>query len=242
VARPPLSGPGDLLVKIPGYNHGAVSNAFPIALVGPGPEPLSVTGVQPATTERLLPGTDQTMTLLGTAFQAGPTQVRIDGVPLATAFTVVGPTTITFDLPDLSLGAHTVEVVKGAESDSTALQVVANADPTLQCGSGDDGNAVPSGGFPILYGGLPSDLLLLIGSPSSLPSDLPGKIHLDLGAGFTQSVNLGAVVIGPGGIASETLAVGGIAGIDLWFQALRVPTPFAFPLQESNLQRVFVQP
>jgi len=240
LSRPPLSGPGVVMVKIPGLNHLHGSNAFPIDLVGPGPQPLSISGVSPSTVDRLIPGTDETVTLIGTGFAAGSTDVLLDGVPLATSFTVVSASTITFDMPDAGLGGHLVEVEKGAESASIPITVAANAAPTLQAGSGDDGDLVPAGGFPVVLAGPPGDLHLLVLSTSSLPSNLPGKIHLDLGASFSQTVNAGLFVIGAGGVATDTVSTG-VGGFDLYLQSLRIPIPFAFPFTESNLQHVFVQ-
>jgi hypothetical protein len=209
----------------------------------PPPDPLTVTAIVPGVVDRLVPGSLETVNILGTAFEVGITFVEIDGVPLSTTFTVLNDTTISFDMPDsFGLGNHTVTVIKGLESDSGMVTIFPNSGATIQVGTGDAGNAVSAAAIPVRLAGQLGQVMLLIASPSNLPSNLPGKIHLDLGANFSQSANLGAYVIGGDGVTDDVISIGGISGIDLFFQPLNVPIPFGWPMAEGNLQHVFLLP
>ena len=72
VAIPAAAGPGDVMVKVPGAGHDAMSNAFPTDLVGsfgvPPPPPFSIDLVSPSVIEALLPGTEQLILIQGAGF------------------------------------------------------------------------------------------------------------------------------------------------------------------------------
>jgi len=241
---PADAGSGDVLVRIAGGGGSSLSNAFPLDLgdAPPPPSPLLISDVSPNPVERLIPGTAQTVTVSGGGFVDGSTLLVIDGVPVDdAAYSFLDPATLTFDVPDsLSLGSHVVLVTDGVFSDTAPLDVVVNAAPTIQAGTGDPFNPVFSTGFPVRLAGQPFDLLVLLASTNNTPSVLPGKVALDLGASFTQLVNAGAHVIGADGVADDTLFPAGLTNTILFFQAVRVPLPLAFPLPETNLSSVFV--
>ncbi len=237
VGIPGDAGPGEVLVQVPGSAGSALSNAVAADVDGGGGNDVSITSITPSTIDRLIPGTDQTITIAGLGFDVN-TDLLLDGSPVTTIWTIVNGNTITLDMPSVSLGVHTFEVDNGSSNDTSNVTVVANATPTLECGTGNVANPVFQSGFPVVRAGLPGEIHLLIGSPSGFPSDIPGLIHLDLGNQFSQSVNLGAAVIGPDGVHESSLSVVGLSGTPLFFQCLRIPVPFGFPLQESNRQWV----
>jgi len=206
-----------------------------------GGTPPVVTAVIPSTIDRLVPGTDQTVAITGSGFSSGTITLDVDGTNVPSGFTVVTDNLITLDFPDFAgLGLRTITVHKGAFSDSGQITVVANASATIQVGNGDDGNPVSSGGVPLSVAGPLGQIQLLIASPSPVPSNLPGKIHLDLGAGFSQTTLVGSFLVNAGGLTLNNLSFPGITGIQLYFQSLEVPLPFHFPMPESNLQHVSV--
>ncbi len=237
IAIPAAAGSGDVLVRNNGTGFANLSNAYPADVDGEL-FAISMVGVFPSVIDRLIPGTDETILITGTGFDLG-TQITLDGSPIATNFSLVNQFTLSFDMPDTNLGPHTIGVTNGVNSDSSPVTVVPNSTPALQCGTGDDGNPVFAAGFPVTFGGNPGEIHLLVGSTSAIPSVLPGKINLSLGNVFTQTTNLGANLIGVDGVTTIMASVVGLPGTTLYFQSLRIPLPFQFPLPESNREWVF---
>jgi len=243
VSVPANAGSGDVLVKLSTSTHASLSNAFPLDIDGPPPPPaVTISSIFPSTVDRLMPGTDEAVGIFGSGFVVGQMSIEIDGLPIATSFTVNSDTFITFDMPDIyGLGTHTVEVIRTSDldSDSTTIDVVNPGLPQLQVGTGDDLNPVTSP-IPFTMAWNPGRVLLLVGSPSSLPSTLPGKIALNLGASFTQTYNFGVYVMNGDGVASSTVSITGVTALPFYFQPLHIPLPFSFPLQQGNLQSVVI--
>jgi hypothetical protein len=170
------SGPGDVIVLIPGGGNATVSNAFPTDLVGtfgtvPGPHP-NITSVTPSSIDALIPGTAETITLGGTDLDL-TTSVLLDNVAIdPSRYTIVDPNTITLDMPQASsLGAHNLGATDGIVTDQFAVTIVAPATPKLEWGTGDAANVVDrDNGLDMIVSGTPGALHAIRGSPIAPPT------------------------------------------------------------------------
>jgi hypothetical protein len=176
ITIPAAAGPGDVIVNAPGSGNATVSNAFPTDLVGtfgtvPGAHP-DITSVTPTTIDALIPGTAETITLTGTNLDLA-TAVLLDGVGIPPSrYTIVGPTTITLDMPQASsLGAHNLGVTDGPTTDQFAVTIVAPATPKLEWGTGDALNVIDrDNGLDMIVSGIPGRAHAVRGSPNGPPS------------------------------------------------------------------------
>ena len=203
----------------------------------------AVSNIIPNTVDNLLPGTGQTVTIVGQGFLPD-TVVQVDNVDITTESTVLSENQISFDMPDVSNGVHLISIVNANGTAGDFIDVVPPSGPVLQAGDGDPGADVFTAiGIPIEMAGPPFSIQLLVASPSDVPSVLPGKIDLDLGAAFTQTYNLGATLLDGNGRAAFTHPLSPpLAGTTLYLQSMQVefPIPQAFPWDSSNLQEIFV--
>ncbi len=203
-----------------------------------------LTAVVPAQLDSLIPGTSETVQLVGGGFGAGTT-VEIDGQPiggLVKPYTFVHPGLITLDMQQVDhLGAATITVRDGVYSDSFDVTLVPPAAPKLQMGSGDPGAVVFSaGGLDVIFAGSPGSLQVFVVSLFDSPSDLPGIVHLDLGAAFTNVPIVGVFPVDPTQAwTAVNLPLAGVPiATTIFGQTVEVGA--TFPLQESNLQEIFV--
>jgi len=245
VAVPASAGPGDVIVNGPGSGGNTLSNAFPTDLVNtfgtpPATGPV-ITNVSPASIPALIPGTAETITITGTGLDLA-TQVLVDGSPVDPArFTIVGPTSITLDMPQVnSLGAHSIGVTDGGSPSTFPVTVVAVTGIVLQAGTGDPGNVVDrDNGLTFLFAGTPGTTYRLVASFSGVPSVAPGVINLSLGNNFQQIFNAGNYLIPAAGWLSVTFSTGslidpGPAGKTFYNQTIDLNPPS--PYETSNLQ------
>ncbi|HEX6885623.1 MAG TPA: matrixin family metalloprotease [Planctomycetota bacterium] len=241
---PPAAGPGDVLVQIPGMGGAALSNAFPTDLVGtlgtPTPRP-DLSAVAPTSIEALIPGTAQTITLVGSRLDLA-TGFLLDGEVIDPArLTLVDPGTVTLDMPQADLGGHALGVTDGTIVDELAVTVVPVPAPRLQWGAGDAFTLVSrAAGLDMLLAGTPGELHVVRGSPVGPPGfpprftrPAPPQVLLD--AGVYVIPDEGWLAVHLGGLPDPAL-VG-----SLWFArsfAVQRPRPFA----ASNDQSITLVP
>ena len=194
VSIPPDAGSGDVAVKSTATGHDSLSNSWPLDVLG-GTNPLSIHLLTPSPIPALLPGTSQSVTILGTGFDATVT-LAIDGTSLAPgSYTVGGESSITLDMPQLAaLGLHTLTIQKGTELADETIELVAPSAPVVQAGTGDPANPV-TGSVPILLAGPVGELEYVVWSLSNLPSAFPPYGSLEIGDNFTGLCSLGTFVI-----------------------------------------------
>ncbi|HEX6883590.1 MAG TPA: matrixin family metalloprotease [Planctomycetota bacterium] len=245
VAVPANAGPGDVIVNGPGSGGNTLSNAFPTDLVNtfgmpPATGP-AITNVSPSSIPALIPGTAETISITGTGLDLA-TQVLVDGSPVDPArFTIVGPTSITLDMPQVnSLGAHSIGVTDGSNTSTFPVSVVAVTGIVLQAGTGDPGNVVDrDDGLTFHFAGTPGKTYRLVASLSGVPSVAPGVINLSLGNNFQQIFNAGNYLIPAAGWLSVTFPSGnlidpGPGGRTFYNQMIDLAPPS--PYETGNLQ------
>jgi hypothetical protein len=245
ISVPAGAGPGDVMINGPTTGNQTLSNAFPTDLVGTfGTPPVShpaIATVTPSTIDALIPGTGETITITGTGLDLA-TSVLLDGTPIDPArYTIVGPTTITLDMPQAAtLGGHSLEVSDASSTSSFAVTVVAVTTPKLEMGSGDPLNVVDrTNGLTCILAGPPGQTHRLLVSASNLPSVAPGVVSLDIGNSFTQLFQAGDFVIPAAGwlqvfFPTSSLIDPGPGGKTFYGQSVRLGPPN--PLDDSNLQ------
>jgi hypothetical protein len=220
VLLPPDAGPGDVLVRVPGSGHAALSNAWPLdpdvdSTTGGPPV---VLGVSPATVPALA-ATPVMVTLTGSGF-TGVSALSVGGVDLAPeAFSVSDDSTLTFEVPLLdALGPAPIVVASPlGGSEPASLTVVEPWPPALRMGSP---YAYSASGVDLWVGAGPGDTAFLAVSPDTIPSVIPGLVSLDIGADFTSLFVLGAPIVPPGGWVHIHVDVSGLAfGTQMHFQA-----------------------
>ena len=205
---------------------------------------LSLDTVTPSQIPALSPGTAQTVTLTGTGFGPG-VGLSVNGIALdglvPKPYTFVSPTEIKLDMPQvMNLGTVVFEITWGEHSTSNTAEVVA-VPPTLQMAAGDPGSIVfQFQGVDAILAGTPGSTHVLAASIFKTPSDLPGLVHLDLGAAFSFVVNAGTFPIDPVQGWTEThIPLANIPiGTTIYAQSVEL-TP-TLPFEESNLQEFFV--
>ncbi|MEM7307393.1 MAG: TIGR03790 family protein [Planctomycetota bacterium] len=202
-------------------------------------------GAVPAQVPALAPGSAQSVELVGTGFGPG-TVVELDGQPLdgllPKPYTFASPTSLTIDLPQVDqLGAVDVTVRDGVHAASTSLEIVANQAPALQLASGDPGDLVfQFQGVDVVLAGTPGSTHVLVGSVFDAPSELPGVVQLELGAGFSFVPVLGVHTIDAvQGWTEVHLPLANIPpATTVYAQSVEL-TPLP-PYPASNLQEIFV--
>jgi len=246
VTVPAGAGPGDVAVKIPGTAHSALSNAFPTDLVNPSgtitPEPV-LGGVSPSTVPSLIPGTAQTVTLSGYRLDLA-TEVLVDGLPLDPArFTVVDPSTITVDLPQVATaGTHLIGVTGLGSMPQIPIEIVPPADPVLELASGDPFSVVPSSGSLRVRLAGPAGAHLVLRAAPDAPPTLERLLRAPGAADSSLRNGLAAVIPPAGWIELHVPALPdpGPAGADWYGLAFRAEG--AVPVPTSNLQTIHLAP
>ena len=241
VAIPAEAGPGDVLVKNPGSTGSSLSNAFPTDLSGSfGPVGPSIASVSPSAIEALIPGTAQTVTLLGCGFLP-VTSVLLDGEPIASArYTIVDDTEITLDMPQAAgLGSRELSVTDGVETSAFPISIVAPATPVLELGIGEALNAVDrDDGLDVLVAGPVGSRVVFRASSAGYPT-LERYLNLDPADAAAPLINGHGFVIPAEGWASlhvPALPDPGPAGMD-WF-GLAFRTDAGRPFATSNQQSI----
>jgi len=203
---------------------------------------LTVTGILPAQIDALVPGSVQTVSIIGSGF--APTNVvEVDGTPLSgipSPLTVVNSNLITFNMPQVaSLGSKTVTVKQGGDSDSGSINVVAPALPKLQAGNGDEPvTAFSLGGMDVTMSSQVGDMFLLFWSPSDQPSTLPGVVDLEIGNNFASIFQVGTWTIPAKGWDLQHLSLAGAPPVTTYYLEGVVIRAggLAYPVDTSNRQ------
>jgi hypothetical protein len=212
--------------------------------VFPAQDFFQLDAIDPPVLPTLMPGTAHAVLLHGKGF--GPaTVVEIDGVPLTglpQPTTFVSPTTIALDMPQVPhLGPVTIGVRHGDLYDELVVPLAPPAAPRLQMADGDPGAFVfQFQGVDALLAGTPGATHVLVASVFPEPSDLPGIVHLDLGAGFSFVPIVGAFPIDPGqGWTQVHIPLSGLPPATTVY-AQSVELGPAFPFAESNRQEFLI--
>jgi len=241
IAIPAEAGPGDVIVKNPGSTGSSLSNAFPTDLSGSfGPVGPRITGVSPSAVEALIPGTTQTVTLLGCDFLLA-TSVLLDGEPIASArYTIVDDTEITLDMPQAAgLGSRELSVTDGVDTSAFPISIVPPATPVLELGNGEALNAIDrNDGLDVLVAGPVGSRVVFRASSAGYPT-LERYLNLDPADAAAPLINGHGFVIPAEGWASlhvPALPDPGPAGMD-WF-GLAFRTDAGRPFATSNQQSI----
>ncbi len=247
---------GTSTLQNPSYNY-VTPGTYSVALTVTGPggmdtltqssyvtvaTPVTIGSMAPLSIETLQVGTAETVTITGTGFVPSTT-VTVDGVPLTSNFTVVDSTTITLAWPLVSaLGAIDVVVSNANGSDTTSMNVVFNATPTVQIDGGDQ--VVPlssANGVTWAVASEPLDVFLLFVSPDNIPSVAPGIFELLIGNNSTTIFKLPNLKMNAKGWKRRSSPFSGIApNTPIYWQGLVFDPIGTMPLPASNLQETIV--
>jgi hypothetical protein len=214
---------------------------------GGGPTGPDITGFLPPSVSALIPGSAQTVSILGSGFSASTT-VTVDGVALfgiPSPYTVVSSNQITLNMPQVdNLGAVNVQVADVSGSDTAPITVTAPALPQLQAGTGDQPvTALTVAGLDVTLSSLPNDLFLLFWSPSGLPSTMAGVVSLEIGNAFSQLFSAGNFTVNPTQAWNKIhVSLAGVPPVTTFFiEGVVVrATGLVFPLATSNRQECLV--
>lgn len=235
-ALPNQAGPGDVLVRVPGSGHAALSNAWPFQPLGTGPQfgPPTITGVSPSTVAAVQ-NAPRLVDVSGTGF-LGLVEARVGGVVLGPGeLQVHSDTALTLAVPLLdALGPAAIELQNAfGVSAPGSLEVVAPDPPALAIASV---LVFSSSGLDATVGGPPGMVWVLAGSLSPAPSVLPGVLHADIGGGFTSIAVVGQGVLGVQGWTAIHLPLAGLPyGTAVYLQAATVdPAAPALPYVMTN--------
>ncbi|MGH7152181.1 MAG: hypothetical protein ACREIU_15860, partial [Planctomycetota bacterium] len=232
----PLPVDGDLLVLVPPGTQGAhLSNAWPIDISSGPPPTLATVGPNPAP---IASQTTTLMTITGTDLSS-VSSVSVGGVSISGAALTTSPTQVTFNLPNpllaLNLGPISVTATNpSGTSNALPLTIDPATPPALILPS------LTATGQPFSADTytVPGNFVILIMSPSNLPSSVPGVVDLNLGAGFTQILLFPTLVAGAAqGRATTSFVVppGGTPLSVFYFQSISIPPGFASPFPSSNM-------
>ncbi len=122
------------------------------------------------------------------------TAIALDGVPLSgtPAFEVLDANAIRFSMPLVGqLGLVTVAVTSPLGTATTQLSVVANDPPAIDLEHAFADYLIQVMGIRLTLAGEPGSWMVLLVSGSLQPSVLPGLLALDIGAGFSDLLQLG---------------------------------------------------
>ncbi len=242
VALPFNAGDGDVHVRNATAGGASLSNGWPVDLNGATGPMIDISGFSPASVASLVPGTSQTVTILGTGF-TGSTTVTVDNVAVdPSRYTFVNSTTITLDMPQVSsLGSVPVRVDDGALNDTLSITVFAPSAPTLQVGNGEiaTSNQVPSAmGLDVIYAGPPGEFHYVLGSSSNVPSTIP-LVSLCLGNAFSDLNAIASGVVGAAGYNQVNVPLPPLFLI-AYFQSLSFSQ--GTPIPTSNCQEALLLP
>lgn len=213
---------------------------------GPGgggpPEPPLIASVAPVFIPAVAAAGTQEVTLTGNGFE-GVTTVKVDGVELGVFppewFVDSDSQMRLFIGPQDNLGALEIEVTDDLGSDTANLTISVNVPPVTDLANSAPSFILSALGLTTRVGSLPGDIVFLQGSVSNQPSVLPGLVSLDLGANFTQLVDLGSILVVPanGVLEVNTPLPSGLNGTTIYVQAAVINgTTLAFPAQSTNLE------
>ena len=207
--------------------------------LGTPPPPLAVDRIVPASVDVFVPGTQEGVRIEGANFGAGAT-VELDGVPLLEgAFTLVDDGTITVDLPPAGVGAHTLTVRRGAQSDSATFQAVLPPGPRLQIGTGDALNSIDSDGpVPLLLSGPAGTPQLVVMSLTLTPSTAP-FVNLLIGGNFSDLVLVSTQLVPASGFVATSLTLSTSTTLTVHAQSV---SRGSAPFPASNLQTFRLTP
>ena len=166
----------------------------------------------------------------------------MDGTTIdAARVTLVDAGTLNVDLPQVPVGAHTLELRDGARVDSIAIDVVPSTEPRLQLGNGEPLDPWSNGQTTaVLASGPIGAPQVVLFSTSPLPSSIP-ILDLALGNAFTELDDLLIVAIPTTGYSETPLPLSGIgAPFDVYFQSVLLNATRPFPV--SNLQSLRLTP
>jgi hypothetical protein len=208
---------------------------------------LSITSISPSTVNALIPGSTQTISIVGTGFTPTAT-IEVDGTILSgipSPFTYVSSSLLTMDMPQVNnLGSVDVKVTVGASNVTEQMTVVEPALPLLQAGTGDEPVSVFSfGGLAMTMSSEANDQFMLFWSPSGSASVLPGVVNLEIGNGFTQIYQIGTFAINPTQAWNEVSLslTGAPPQTTLFLEGVAIrASGLAFPVDSSNRQEIFV--
>ncbi|MCI0589066.1 MAG: matrixin family metalloprotease [Planctomycetes bacterium] len=232
----PLPADGDVLVLVPPGTLGAhLSNAWPLDISTGPPPTLTTIGPNPAPIASV-PAT--LMTITGTDL-ASTSSVTIGPASIVGGALTTSATQVTFNLPTpftaVNLGPNTVTATSPSGTSNSISLTIDPANPPVL--------VVP----PLTFGGstftadtytIPGNFVILIMSPSNLPSSIPGLVDLGLGAGFSSIVVFPTTVAGVAqGKATTSFVVptGGTPSSVFYFQSVSIPPSVASPFPSSNL-------
>jgi len=240
---PAAAGAGDLLVKVPGTGHAALSNAWPFDPVPPAPPAApQIAWIAPAEIACLAP--EPRRVRVGASGLASLQAVWIAGVPLSsTSWHALSSNELELELPLLSALGPAALVLHGAGGASApaALEITACEPPVLALGAAGLSGSAPT---PLRFGGEPGEIALLLVSGELGPSALPGVLQASIGNHFASLYSLGTCLVPASGWAQRNYAFGGLPlGVQLHFQAGFVSgATLALPLAMSNVCSATVLP
>jgi len=237
LALPAQAGPGDVLVRVPGSGHAALSNAWPFQPLGGGPGfgAPTVTSVSPSTLPSVHNG-PRSVALGGSGF-LGVAEVRVAGVALdPAAFAVQSDQALTLELPLLDvLGTVAIELVTAFGASAPAALTIAAPDPPALALATN--LLFSADGMTARVGGEPGTIWALAGSLALSPSVLPGVLSADIGAGFSSIVLLGQGALGAAGWAEVHVPLSGLPyGTAVHLQAATIdPAAPVLPYRMTNV-------
>jgi len=237
VTPPGAAGKGDVLVRNNGTGNANLSNAWPLD-PGTGSSVLTpvISGLTPGSIPALSPD-GQIMTVSGDNF-VGTSSVLLAGV--AQTFTVVDDSTLTFPIPLQNLlGPVTLQITNSFGSNFVQVEIDACDPPVIDLKDSVPFSLLTVLGLSITVASEPGDIVYVAVSAFPTPSVLPGVVALDIGAGFSNVIQLGSKIIPAKGWASlPTIPFNVPPGTQLYFQAAALTTsPLGLPLQASNVQQ-----
>ncbi|HKB16537.1 MAG TPA: matrixin family metalloprotease [Planctomycetota bacterium] len=237
----PLPVDGDLLVLVPPGTLGAnLSNAWPIDIssgppptlvsISPDPAPIASQGVT-------------AMTITGTDL-ATVSSVSIGPATISGAALTASATQVTFNLPSpfsaVNLGPNSVTATNPSGTSNALSLTIDPANPPVLAIPGFTGTGQP---FAADTYTAPGNFVILIMSPSNIPSSLPGVVDLGLGAGFSSILMFPTTVAGAAQgktTTSFTVPGGGAPGTVFYFQSVSIPPSLASPFPSSNMMQTIL--
>ncbi len=240
---PAAAGPGDVLVKVPGSGHAALSNAWPFDPLPPLPPAApQIAWVAPAQIACLAP--EPRRVRVSASELASLQAVTLAGAALPSAsWLLSGADELELELPLLSALGPAPLVLHGAGGASApvALEILPCEPPVLALGAASLSSSALT---PVRFGGEPGEVALLLVSGELGPSALPGVLQAAIGNHFSSLFLLGTCVVPASGWAERNYAFGGLPlGVQLHFQAGFVSgATLALPLVMSNVCSAAVGP
>lgn len=201
-----------------------------------------VTSLSPTSVEAVTVDGLAEVTLTGTNL-GQVTSVKVDGKFLTTfpaQFNIISDTSMTVKIPLANrVGPVTIEVANPDGIGRTIVEVVPNANPTVDMLNSDPSFLIQSVGLRANLGGGLGDILMVGVSVDLSPSIFPGIADFAIGNQGTSLLNAGAFSIPVSGYAKVHIPLSGLpAGLQLHMQAasLTASGGFTYPTTMSNVQ------